>query len=131
MEKTVKFTKKDKFAEIIRILKGDCGECKNGLTISDLIQFCENEVILLNKKSASKSVSKAEKEKRTENEKLKDIILEILVKNGTCSISELRAKSDVLFPLSSSKISALLTQLRADNMVIREYDKKTAVFSLA
>lgn len=131
MEKTVKFTKKDKFAEIIRILKGDCGECENGLTIADLITFCENEVELLNKKSANKTTSKAEREKKAENEKLKSMILEILAENGTCSISELRAKSEILFPLSSSKISALLTQLRADNKVIREYDKKTAVFSLA
>lgn len=131
MEKTVKFTKKDKFNEIIRFLSGDCGECKNGLTVQDLIDFCENELDLLNKKSSSKKLSEKEIAKKNENEELKAVILEVLTNNGSCSISEMKAKDTTLFPLSSSKISALLVQLRADGLIVRNYEKKVAIFSLA
>lgn len=117
-----KMTKKDVFTMLLAV---------DGVKNEPMfVEFINHELELLAKKSSSKSVSKAEKEKRAENEGLKDLIVQVLRENGTCSISEMRAKNEQLFPLSSSKISALLTQLRADGVVERAYDKKTAVFSL-
>lgn len=118
-----KMTKKDVFTMLLAVegVKND----------PMFVEFINHELELLARKSSSKSVSKVEQEKRAENEGLKDLIVQVLTENGTCSISEMRTKNEKLFPLSSSKISALLTQLRADGVVERAYDKKTAVFSLA
>lgn len=121
MEK--KMTKKEVFAMLLSV------EGVKGNPMFE--EFIEHELELLDKKAGSKKLSEKEIAKKSENEELKAVILEVLTNNGSCSIAEMKAKDEKLFPLSSSKISSLLVQLRADSLVTREYEKKVAIFSIA
>ena len=71
MTTTTKITKKDRYNSIIAILTGVEGD-----EINDLIEFCEHEIELLDKKSAK--TKEAAAEKKAEPDALKDAIQAVL-----------------------------------------------------
>ncbi len=89
----------------------------------DFKAYLENELALVIKKNTYKS-SKPTKT-QVENETLKDKILEVLTEPMTAT--QISEKVGV----SVNKASALLTQLKEDNSVIREVVKRKAYFSKA
>lgn len=92
---------------------------------SDLVEFAEGRIAVLDKKSASKKPTKTQEE----NKAIKVEILNTLTEEGV-TVSELQSKSAVLGDLSNQKVSALLRQLISEGVVTKAVDKKKAYFSL-
>ena len=81
---TKKMTKKEMFAEIIKMMKGET----SSVTESAVIEFAEHEIELLNKKSSSGSGKPTKTQ--VENEGYKEVILEALATaDKPMTISEL------------------------------------------
>lgn len=114
-----KITKKEMFTKLMAVdaVKAD----------ADMVAFIEKEIALLDKKnSAKKSLTKAQKE----NIVIKDAIVNALVADKAYTVSDVIATVDACADLSNQRVSALLTQLVADNKVARTVDKRKAYFSL-
>lgn len=118
MEK--KLTKKDKFG-MLREYMVEFGR-------TDLIEFIDNELELLNKKASSGKMTNTQKE----NEEIKKVILGVLSEiSEYATITDIQEKNDTLGALSNQKISALLKQLVDTNQVLKKVDKKKAYFKIA
>lgn len=109
-------TKKEMFAKIATVNAAD----------QEIVDFCNHEIELLNKKNASAS-RKATKT-QIANEGIKDSILDVL-RNSDHAMTA--TEIGEALGLSVNKVSALLTQLKEDNSVIREVVKRKAFFSVA
>ena len=115
---TSKMTKKDYFNAIRAIV----------IDNQELVNFIDREIELLNRKSSSK---RKPTERQVENEGLKNLILETLMKNDTLmSIPELTDSIPELAGFKPQRVSALLIALRKEKKVKRTYVKKVAYFSL-
>ena len=92
------------------------------------VAYLENELALLDKKSASKKATKTQ----VENVGIKDVILEVLA-NATSpmTITAMQSANEVLAGYSNQKVSALVRQLVESGSVVKATEKKTSVFSLA
>lgn len=116
MEK--KITKKERFMELKEIVNER----------TDLVEFLDHEIELLNKKANTKTPSKTQ----VENESIKDVIVRTLASLAKpATITEIQENDSTLTALSNQKISALLSQLVKDNKVVRTVDKKKAYFSIS
>lgn len=93
---------------------------------ADYKAYLENELNLVIKKNTYKS-SKPTKA-QIENENIKDKILEVL-KNAEKPMTATEIANEIGY--SVNKASALLTQLKEDNSVVRSVDKRKAYFSIA
>ena len=123
---TKKMTKKEMFAEIIKMMKGE----NSSVTENAVIEFAEHEIELLNKKSSSGSGKPTKTQ--LENEGYKEVILEALATaDKPMTISELMEYAEGLAGLKNQRVSALMTQLKNANKVVRTMEKKKAYFSLA
>lgn len=112
----IKKTKKVYFTEILEIVKGN----------SDLENFVNHEIELLDKKNLSKAPTKVQ----IENESIKETILEVLIDSDKkMTISDIQNANEELSSYSNQKISALLTQLVNEKKVERTLEKKKAYFS--
>lgn len=112
----IKKTKKVYFNEILEIVKGN----------SDLENFVNHEIELLDKKNLSKAPTKVQ----IENESIKETILEVLINSDRkMTISDIQNANEELSSYSNQKISALLTQLVNEKKVERTLEKKKAYFS--
>jgi len=110
-----KITIKEQFADVIEVLR-EVGR-------EDLIEFIEGRIAVLDKKSASKK----ETEQQAANKVLKTNIVDFLTANGgRYRAGELATQ----FNDSTTRISALLTQLVKDGIVTRVVEKKVAYFSI-
>lgn len=115
MEKRI--TKKERFMELKEIVANR----------PELVEFLDHEIELLNKKASIKTPSKNQKE----NEGLKELIVETLRALGKpVTITDIQNANENLKVLSNQKISALLTQLKDTNVIVRVVDKKKAFFAL-
>jgi len=91
----------------------------------EIVEFCKHEIELLDKKNSY--AAKRATKKQTENEGIKDAILDVLKNsNKAMTATEIANAMD----LSVNKVSALLTQLKEDNAVTREVIKRKAYFSV-
>ena len=116
MENTKKVTKRVRFEEIKGIVE------EMGRT--DLVEFVNHELELLDKKANSKTLTSSQKE----NAEIKKTIVARLVELGrSVTISELQ-KEEEFANYSNQKLSALLKQLVDSNEVVRTTDKKKAFF---
>ena len=123
---TKKMTKKEMFAEIIKMMNGET----SSVTEKEVIEFAEHEIGLLNKKSSSGSGKPTKTQ--VENEGYKEVILEALATaDKPMTISELMEYAEGLAGLKNQRVSALMTQLKNANKVVRTMEKKKAYFSLA
>ena len=118
MEK--KLTKKEKFAMLKEIVV-DMGN-------DMLVEFIDNEISLLEKKSSKSTQTKTQ----IENEKIKEkivVVLENLARPVT--ITELQKANEEMATYNNQKLSALLKQLVEENKVVRVPDKKKTYFTVA
>ena len=116
MEK--KITKKERFMELKEIVSDR----------TDLVEFLNHEIELLNKKASVKTPSKTQ----IENENIKNVIINVLANgNKPMTITEIQENDSTLATLSNQKVSALITQLVKDNKVVRTVDKKRAYFTIS
>ena len=118
-----KLTKKENFMRVIEVLES------KGLT--DLVEVMKHEIELIEKKSANKTATKTQKE----NEGTKELILKELARLGKpVTITELINESAEIAEItggSNQKVSALMTQLKKAELVVRTQDGKKALFSIA
>ena len=110
-----KMTKRDYFKEILEIVKEN----------EDLTNFINHELELLDKKNSKSTMTKTQ----TENENIKNVIVNALTEIGTpITITELQKRCVDLENYSNQKISALLKQLVDNEIVKRVVEKKVARF---
>ena len=115
---TNKMTLKDYFNEVIELAKAN--------DRADLVEFAEGRIAVLDKKAGNKKPTKTQEE----NVAIKDEILSVLSEVGA-TVTEIQSKSEVLGGLSNQRVSALLRQMIADNLVVKTVDKKKSYFALA
>lgn len=121
MEKTKKMTKRDYFSKLIEIV-----EDANVDNSTEIVNFLNNEIKLLNKKSNVKTKT------QKENEVLMEVVFNVLAEVGKpMTVSELMSANEEIGAMSNQKVSALLKKLKEDERVIRVEDKKKAYFSIA
>lgn len=114
-------TKREMFAELTKVVNG--AEVTNK---EELLNFIAHEVELLNKKN---SRSGKPTKTQVENEEIKTKIFEVLsTSNKPMTVTQLLATEE-LSGLSNQKVSALLTQLRKDDKIVRTVEKKVAYYS--
>ena len=114
----IKKTKKVFYNELLNVVKGN----------DELVNFIKHEIELLEKKASSKTPSKTQ----IENESIKETIKNILTESvKPMTITDIQTQSTKLAELSNQKMSALLTQLVNENVVVRTVDKKKAYFAIA
>ena len=123
MANVKKVTKKENFGEIAKILEG--------LGREDLVAVMNHEIELLDKKANSGKMTKTQEA----NVAIKDLIVKELTRLAKpVTITDLLGASDELAKAtgnSNQKVSALMTQLKNDKIVVRAEDGKKAVFSIA
>ena len=118
MAEIKKLTKKEKFGMVLDYIQDN----------EMLVEFINNEINLLEKKSSSTSKSK----NQLENENIKNRIVDILKEIGEpITITELQKSNSEMGGHSNQKLSALLTQLVNENRVVRIPDKKKTYFKVA
>ena len=122
-------TKAQKFTAIADFFNAN-GEALiiNGeeVSVNDVVEFLNHEAEMATKRNSSKGMTKTQKE----NEPIKATIVEILSDADTgMTVKELIATNE-LSAYTPQKISSLLTQLRKEHKVRRDYNKKVAYFSL-
>lgn len=114
----IKKTKRVFYNELLEVVKGN----------DELVNFINHEIELLDKKANSKTPSKTQ----IANESIKETIKGVLTANGKpMTITDLQENNTELANLSNQKISALLTQLVNEKIVVRTVDKKKAYFTIA
>lgn len=118
-----KLTKKENFMRVIEVLES------KGLT--DLVEVMQHEIDLINKKAQNKTATKTQ----VANESTKELILKELARLGKpVTITELINESAEIAEVtggSNQKVSALMTQLKKAELVIRTQEGKKALFSIA
>lgn len=116
-QNTVKVTKRERFEQIKALVSDN----------AELVAFIDHEIELLNKKN---SRSGKPTKTQVENEVIKNIILDTLQAIGKpVTVTQLLA-NDELNGLSNQRVSALLTQLRKSDKVVRTVEKKVAFYSI-
>lgn len=121
MENTKKMTKKDYFAQLVGIVEN--AELDNK---TELLGFIAHEVELLNKKNSRSGKPTA---RQMENEKIKTSILTILECGKPLTVSQIMVELNDS-SLSNQRVSALLTQLKDSEEVVRTVEKKVAYYSI-
>ena len=121
MEK--KMTKREKFEMIAKIKE----VAENPI----LAEFVEHELELLAKKNASGENKMTASQKA--NEGIKSEILECMANepNRLFTISEMIKEFECCKGLSLPKVTALVTQLKNENKVVRVEEKRKACFKIA
>lgn len=118
-----KITKRESFKMIIEVLENN--------DRADLVEVMNHEIELLDKKKASGKMTKTQ----TENVGIKELILQALDTIGEpVTITDLLKNNVALYDAvagSNQKVSALMTQLKKENKVIRTTNGKKALFSIA
>ena len=122
---TKKMTKKEMFAQILN----------NYNLNADEIDFINHEIELLEKRN-SNGGDKKPTAKQLENADLKTTILDFLADNpdDKFTITDMWKKIPVLAnntEMSNQRISAIVNQLKKENLVVRVEDKRKAYFSIA
>ena len=116
-QNTVKVTKRERFEQIKALVSDN----------AELVAFIDHEIELLNKKN---SRSGKPTKTQAENEVIKNIILDTLQTIGKpVTVTQLLANDEVN-GLSNQRVSALLTQLRKSDKVVRTGEKKVAFYSI-
>lgn len=119
MEKRV--TKKENFG-MLRAMAEQLGR-------TDLVDFIDHEIELIEKKASSKTQTATQKA----NEEIKTKIIDFLVANAEkqFTVTELQAEMPEMAEYSNQKVSALISQLVKAETVERVVDKKKSYFKIA
>lgn len=93
-----------------------------------IVDFCNHEIELLDKKHSSGS--RKPTKTQVENEGHKATIMEVLINASVpLTIKEIQSNAPVLAGFSTSKMSALLSQLIKADKVEKTYEKKVPHYS--
>ena len=117
-----KLTKKDYFNMLLNLEEIKASE--------ELTSFIEHELELLDNKATNRKPTKTQ----AENEVLRRAILDTLEPNKKYTIAEIMETVPELknhSTMTSQRVSALITQLKNDNLMIRTEEKRKAYFQLA
>ena len=114
-----KMTKRDYFNELLTIAEVKANK--------SMVDFINHELELLEKKNASKS--SAETKTQKENASIKENLLNEMESGVKYTISDMQKELPCCAELTNQKISALVRQLIAENLVVRTEDKRKAYFS--
>lgn len=115
-----KITKRERFESLLKIpdVSADPG----------MVEFINHELELLARKnSADKKPTAAQ----VANESIKQAILDGMVDNRLYTITEIQKEIPACAELSNQKVSALVRQLKTDNLIVKTEDKRKAYFSKA
>ena len=126
-----KITKRDKFSAVLSMLNSidPATTVADGISAEELVDFINHELELLAKKNSAEKKPTAQ---QAANEGIKEVILDVLGKDGgLMTVTDVQKSADELAELSNQRISALLRQLIADGYVERVEDKRKAYFKLA
>lgn len=115
-------TKKEMFKNIIALVNdGNCDA-----TFGEIVDFCNNEIALLEKKAATPRKPTAN---QIENEAFSAQIVSYLTeKDALKSIKEMQEDVPSLAPLSNQRISHILSALVNAGKLEKSYIKKTPFF---
>ena len=112
-----KMTKKEMFAAIREMV----------IDNAEMVEFIDNEIARLNRKSTSKKPTKTQ----IENEGFKADILETLTRlDRPVTINELCENCESIAELTNQRITHMLTALRKDGKVARTMVKRIAHYSI-
>ena len=121
--KTTKPTKKALFTALLALVTETAPENAEILTA-----FINNEIALLDKRTANKTASKTQ----VENENIKAKILDALTEiDKPVTISELQTLTPELAIYTNQKLSALLKKLVESGEVVKTTEKKKSYFAVA
>lgn len=121
-----KITKRDFYMAIIALINHEDID----LAPDEIVDFCNHEIELLDKKHSSGS--RKPTKTQVENEGHKAKIIEVLTAlDHPATIKEIQAEASELSEFSTSKMSALLTALIKAGVVERTLIKRVAHFSMA
>lgn len=125
MEK--KITLKENFERLAKVVtEANIEEA----TKQELLMFIDSRIEQINKKATAPR--KADTEKAQENEKLAQIMLDILASNDKpMTITEILQASDSFVGITNQRLTAIMTKLKNDGAVDRVMDKKNAKYKLA
>ena len=131
MDKAVRITKAQRYADIKALLKGEA--VKFGTTPTDALDFIDHEVALLTKKNAS--VDKRKAAEAVKNDGYKALIVDFLaaldpsVDGMTCT--DIGKSIPALAAFNTSKMSSLCNGLVKDGSVVKATVKGKTLFKLA
>lgn len=117
-----KLTKKDYFNMLLNLDAVKESE--------ELTSFIEHEIELLESKSVNRKPTKTQ----TENDQLRKDILDAMEENRMYTISQIIECTPSLKnheTMTPQRVSALVTQLKNDNLIVRTEIKRKAYFQLA
>ena len=112
-----------------KMIKKDYYEMIKGVCANDtrIVEFCEHEIELLNRKSSKSTQTKTQ----IENENIKGAIVNALTEIAKpVTITEMQELNENMAKYSNQKLSALLKGLVNENKVVRTEEKKRAYFSI-
>ena len=118
-----KMTKKDWYNELKEVV-----ETVQPSNAEGMLDFINHEIDLLNAKAQKHSKTKVQKENEVVIDK---IILSLSTCDAPITVTELMTLNEEMQKYSNQKLSALLKQLVDNGKVVKTYDKKKALFSLA
>lgn len=125
MEK--KITLKENFERLAKVVEGANIE---EVTRQELLTFIDSRIEQINKKATAPR--KADTEKAQENEKLAQIMLDILASNDKpMTVTEIMQASNDFVGITNQRLTAIMTKLKNDGTVARVMDKKSAKYRLA
>ena len=116
MEK--KLTKRDYFKALLAIEEVAANE--------ELVSFINHEMDLLARKNSAGEPKKTANQ--LANEELKQVILDRMEEGVKYTITEMNASFEELAEFTSSKVNALVTQLKNEGKVVRVEEKRRAYF---
>ena len=120
MTNSKKLTKRDHFNALLSL-----SEVQANPT---LVAFIEHELELLDKKN---SADKKPTAKQSENEVIKDAIVEGMEENRLYTVTEIIKEVAECNELTNQRVSALLRQLKDEGKVVKTIDKRKSFFQLA
>jgi len=119
---TVKVTQKDMFNAVINFINGE----ETNFSTDEMVDFLKGRIAVLDKKSANRKTKVNESD-----EELKTITLEAMASIGKpATVTTIMQNGEYPEGTSNQKVSAILRKLIADEVVLREKDKKSTLFSL-
>ena len=131
-EKTIKFTKSDRFTALLTHLEEHPDAVfatpKGELTADQMAEFIQHELELLEKKNSADKKPTAQQQA---NAAIQTAILEGMEDGKPYTITELIKSIDACADLTNQRVSALMRHLKEDGKVIRTEDKRKAYFTKA
>ena len=92
---------------------------------AEIVEFCNHEIELIDKRSSTKSPTKAQKE----NEVLMDVLEEALQGlDAPITVTDLIATTEAISNLSNQKVSAMLRKMVDAGRAVKTMEKKKALF---